>query len=654
MDNPFYITKASEYSDAQINELWVNFGGKGMPNPRDYTPKYILGGKGCGKTHFLRYYSYPLQKLRHGNIKEVISKDKYIGIYSVLSTIDASRFEAKGISKDQWKAVFGYYFELYISSFLLKTIKEFINSEDGKKKEQEFVQNVIELFLDDIELDSINFDSLLKYVEGRRKNIDYEIENVAFIGNFKNININLKSGELIFGIPIALRKTYNEFHDVLFIYIMDEYEKLLDWQKVYVNSLVWEKVHPSTFWIGARKYGYTNMTTMTGEELKKGSEYIPFFMDNFYQNNDKEYSTFARKLIDKRIQSTKIGTINDLKSKFENGKGNAIEMIVEKKKGDYKHLRTLKKELTSAIKKGYCTDSEENISQIIGLIKSDTEDNPLEQKYKLYLFYQIWAEHKETKLKNIAELVDKEYHQYKFGADTKFRNIIEKYKTDFIAQLCEENGVEYYAYSGLDDFISLSWGNPRILLLLLKNTFEISQVFQERPMDDDGHISIRSQYMGIKETSKWYLEDAELSGEIGNDIDVAIQNLAKYLRLYRFSEKPTETSVCAFNFGSEDVSPEAIHLIKMMELHSLLIEVDKGRKQRNTGKVEFTYQLNRILAPNWNLPSSRRGIADLDGKVVESIFHNSRFKNFNTEYTLLKNRMNAPFNKKNSDMNTFF
>ena len=110
------------------------------------------------------------------------------------------------------------------------------------------------------------------------------------------------------------------------------------------------------------------------------------------------------------------------------------------------------------------------------------------------MFYQIWAEHKETKLKNIAELVDKEYHQHKFGADTKFRNIIEKYKTDFIAQLCEENGVEYYAYSGLDDFISLSWGNPRILLLLLKNTFEISQVFQERPMDDDGHISIRSQY----------------------------------------------------------------------------------------------------------------------------------------------------------------
>ena len=158
---------------------------------------------------------------------------------------------------------------------------------------------------------------------------------------------------------------------------MDEYEKLLDWQKVYVNSLVWEKVHPSTFWIGARKYGYTNMTTMTGEELKKGSEYIPFFMDDFYQNNDKEYSTFARKLIDKRIKSTKIGTINDLKSKFENGKDNAIEMIVEKKKGDYKHLRTLKKELTSAIKKGYCTDSEENVSQIIGLIKSDTEDNPL-------------------------------------------------------------------------------------------------------------------------------------------------------------------------------------------------------------------------------------------------------------------------------------
>ena len=68
MKNPFNVTKASEYSDEQINNYWVSIGGDNVLDPHDYTPKYILGGKGCGKTHLLRYYSYPLQKLRNGSI----------------------------------------------------------------------------------------------------------------------------------------------------------------------------------------------------------------------------------------------------------------------------------------------------------------------------------------------------------------------------------------------------------------------------------------------------------------------------------------------------------------------------------------------------------------------------------------------------------
>ena len=63
MHNPFNVTKASEYSDEQINKYWVSMGDDNILDTSDYTPKYILGGKGCGKTHMLRYYSYPLQKL---------------------------------------------------------------------------------------------------------------------------------------------------------------------------------------------------------------------------------------------------------------------------------------------------------------------------------------------------------------------------------------------------------------------------------------------------------------------------------------------------------------------------------------------------------------------------------------------------------------
>ena len=167
-------------------------------------------------------------------------------------------------------------------------------------------------------------------------------------------------------------------------------------------------------------------------------------------------------------------------------------------------------------------------------------------------------------------------------------------------------------------------------------------------MDSDGQISLRAQYMGIKETSGWYLDDSELTGQEGSYAITAIRNLAEYFRLYRFSDKPTDTSVCAFNYGTEDVSHNASNMIRLMELHSLLVRVDNERKQKNSGKSEITYQLNRILAPNWNLPSARRGIADFGNNVIEAIFNNDYFSKFNSEYLALKNRMNAPFIKKDS------
>ena len=528
-------------------------------------------------------------------------------------------------------------------------ISEFIETEKGKAKEVDFVTSVMDLFLKKISIESYNLKTLLNFVESERKNIDFKIENVAFTGNFNDIQIYLKPGSLIFGIPEVLGKIYDDFENVEFIYIMDEYEKLVDWQKRYVNTLVWEKKYPSTFWIGARKYGYTDMHTETGEELKKGSEYNPFFMDIYYQYNEKAFESFARELISKRLKREGKEAVDDLAAKFKNGKEEAISLIKISKKGNYKHFKNLSSEIKLAIKRGLLPESEEDIQIVINNIKADTEDNPLEQKYKLYLFYQMWADRKIKSLVDISELVKNDYKRHKEGKDSKYSNIVEKYKSDFIAQLCEENGEEYYAFSGLDDYIKLAWGNPRVLLLLLKKTIEKAQIFQEHPLDSGGQISLRAQYIGIKETAQWYLEDAELTGTTGSYINTAINNLAKYFRLYRFSDKPTDTSVCAFNYGTEDISHNAADLIRMMELHSLLVKVDNERKQKNSGKAEKTYQLNRILAPNWNLPSARRGIADFSSNVIEAIFNHDSFSRFNSEYVVMKNRMNAPFAKKESN-----
>lgn len=67
--NPFRLTRAADYSDEEILEYWVdlsdNGGFESMVQPTLEMPMLILGGKGSGKTHLMRYFSFPLQKLRH-------------------------------------------------------------------------------------------------------------------------------------------------------------------------------------------------------------------------------------------------------------------------------------------------------------------------------------------------------------------------------------------------------------------------------------------------------------------------------------------------------------------------------------------------------------------------------------------------------------
>ena len=48
-------------------------------------------------------------------------------------------------------------------------------------------------------------------------------------------------------------------------------------------------------------------------------------------------------------------------------------------------------------------------------------------------------------------------------------------------------------------------------------------------------------------------------------------------------------------------------MVDLASRWALLVRVDRGQKERNTGLVEAKFQLNRMLSPRWDLPIARRG-----------------------------------------------
>lgn len=678
INNPFSITKATEFSDNEINEYWVNVNqNHNILNTSELLPKYILGGKGCGKTHLLRYFSYPLQKIRKHSLSSIIVEDKYIGIYSVLDGITSSRFKGKGVDDEQWKSAFEYYFELYICDILLNISKDFFSENlSGKYSEEEFVRDVSGKFYENIintkEVKSI--DRLLSELSAMRKKIDIEIVNAAFKRSLdiSAMKILFSPGDLLFGIPAILSSNIDIIKGVKFIYILDEYEKLFEWQKIFVNTLVWEKKQPCTFWIGARKYGYTTTQTKTDEQIKPGSEFQPIFLDEIYQGNDELYKNFAKELYINRLKKFYLNDLTteqiekQFSAKLEKYSEDKIINEIRKRfnEKEYRHIIELRKKIKEAIDNKIIDDTSNLDSKLDSFI-SDTHNNPLEQKYKIYFLYKEWANWGTKKSKvfeiskkakvnidDIINFINEQYAAYLREEKTEFDNIKEKYKADFIAQLAYENNIKNTCYSGIDEFINLSWGNPRVFLLILKLIVEKSDLLGEKPLEEGSIISLESQYQGVFETAKWFYQDVEIVGDAGKNLYKSLNSLSNLFQIYRFSDKPTETSVCAFNFGVESISSVAKEYINRAKIHSLIVEV-KDRKQKNSGRKEMTYQLNKILAPLWNLPSSRRGIADLDTEMIDAIFDPCKYKSFESLYKEMKTRFTAPwFGKKSNKDNS--
>ena len=90
ISNPFDITKAVDYTDSDIYKYWVDLGDdnqgfEGLIKPDTLMPMIIVGSKGSGKTHVMKYFSYELQKIRcqaeASSMREGLVREKFIGIY---------------------------------------------------------------------------------------------------------------------------------------------------------------------------------------------------------------------------------------------------------------------------------------------------------------------------------------------------------------------------------------------------------------------------------------------------------------------------------------------------------------------------------------------------------------------------------------------
>lgn len=659
--NPFEVTKAVDFTDKEIAATWVDWPAPGgfadFINVRSPLARFVLGGKGTGRTHIMRHFSAPVQAIRRPNDPIGQVRDEgVLGIYVLCSGLNSLRFQGRGQDSTTWQAVFAQYMDVWLAQAALGAFATVMgNRLVDRVTEQNIVADIMRLFYDAPQ-DRLptTISELTDHLVSLTREIDLAV-NRAVLNRDQNLDLTLWStpGSLVFGIPAAIKENFSELEDVTFLYLIDEFENFEEEQQKYVNTLVREKRTGTAFIVGVRTYGLrTHQVLGVGEENKRGSEVEEIFLDRKYTGrNWSQYREFCREVIARRVAEQHLEADKDkqtpIEDLFEVLTPDHVEQMVRERYEPTRrpYLQTLARQLSS---EPVTPDGAPLPSSAVEFVLEAIRvpPRPLLEKVNALQIYRAWASGRDVigaaqAIRDAArdaprsEAGEPSYSQ---------RRVLSHYVTDLRAQLYEDMRLRPQ-YSGLTDFITMSDGLTRNLIIILKNTYRWSLFNGEEPFSG-GRISLESQQRGVREAADWFFADARPPGESGMHVQDAIQRLGDMFRLFRFSDKPVESSLATFSADLTACSTAAREVVHLAQQWALLVRADQGQKDRNTRLVEGKFHLNRMLSPKWDLPIARRGSVRLSSDEMDAIFDPEHSAEFSKVMDRRLSRMDAPFGRR--------
>lgn len=630
--NPFDLQRASDFSDQQINELWVEMGARtinAIIDPTSTRSKFILGGKGTGKTHLLRYYSYPAAKLRakHGIGLNVVSENKFLAVFLRATNMDAARFEQSGVPGPKWQLLFGVYLELRLAECVLDALIDIVATSSHEDFDPQSFINDLQMSLVGADLTSCkSLTEVRLWTSNYKRAIDDAVNNAAFTGEL-NIHIPFTLGAYCIPIAKAMGKLNIKLDKIPLIYLIDEIENFSESQQQVVNTLIRYGEGLATFRVTGRLYSRKTFATVgDGEPNREQVEFKTVILDQILHSYRK-YPEFAKKFVKKRLLLAGVGgkaaqeNFSPVSCFDEIDQSNFYSNAIKElgvSDGVTTSIKAFQDLLRDMLKEH---DSELVIREIMAKLTADFP--PLIQKLNLVQFAKKIG--KNRKLDAIADSINvaaQEFVHKGGNISGWYATAYGHYSADIFAQICRASrkaiGVPY---AGFDMFVRMSSGNPRNLLIILGQAFEIAQI-REIDFFDGKPLSISYQTQAAQASARFTIEDDTNYGQQSDFAREAVRRLAELLRAARFSLRIPEKSPLAISFSESDLSQNARETLNSSLNYSLVYEVDLGRKDRNTKVLNRKIQLNPILSPRWGLSVVRGGDINLNHALLEAIFAN--------------------------------
>lgn len=278
---------------------------------------------------------------------------------------------------------------------------------------------------------------------------------------------------------------------------------------------------------------------------------------------------------------------------------------------------------------------ESTIREICSLLL--VPEHPLLEKVNLLHVYQDWSRNRQVPEAAVA--IGRRCAAFLAAPESgsgAYRTKLGHFKADLIAQMTRDNRLRQ-TYVGIDTFVRMSEGLPRAFITLLKQTYDWSVLQREQPFIN-GRISLEAQRRGAVSAAEWLYNSMTKAGSDGPKILSAADRLGQLFRLHRFADKPIESSLVGFSVKESNANGEARHVLSVARSRSFLVNVFGRQRDRDSSDPTTKLQLNRMLSPRCDLPTSRRGIVPFSASEVNAIFRAEQA----SEFEAMKREMGFP------------
>jgi len=582
-------------------------------------PCKIEGGRGCGKTMLLRYLSYQSQFSNKRNIDGNLNLDN-IGLYWRADTQFLRQLDKRGQNEEYWSKTFTHYFSLKVAIEILKSV-DFIAVSRGVF-ENYSKKKITEL---DIYDDSLvgTISTVKNSLERLRKKFELAVANPDLLDKTLFFPFDFVKSVLS-----ELKKILPELVDTNFHVFIDEYENLLKYQQIIVNTGVKHSEPPLIFKIACKKNGMPYIETTGDEAIVLKNDYIVHDLDEYIS---KEYNVFASEVL-----------LNRLSRANEEQTGICLSSIASLKE---RRCDTYVKGILSRVRKMLPGKKQADLAEdVFGKqsLRGKLEDmlsQALKNKEETELIAAdfIREEAKEASIVCTALLNRKStipiellnhLNSYIKGDKTPFNDWI---GTNFVGcylNIIKRRREENRIYCGFDTFISLSQGNLRHFLELCRTAFSVGYNFSSNEFS----ISEEFQSFAANQTSSTLFAEIKSFKPHGSVLHLFANRLGELFSLHqsRLSQSEPEKNHFSIDGGATSLTDEERTLLDECEKWGVLSKVIATKTKTRQVIDDYDWVLNSIYAPRFEIGYRKKRKITFSCENIKSLFSAE-----NTEYEVL-------------------